>query len=114
MESWSIGVVNARRPGVGMPFTPSPQDSTTPARGAPGSRSCVEAIAAVNGLGAGRFEGNLSGYATGGADHFMHIPRTAATRFSDGAAVGAARRVVLEALTCVELLLARTEAEACA
>src|SRR5437762_551899 len=100
-------------PEPGCPFTPSLQDSTTPARGAR-LRACVEAIAAVNGLGAGRFEGNLSGYATGGADHFMHIPRTAATRFSDGAAVGAARRVVLEALTCVELLLARTEAEACA
>ena len=76
-------------------------------------RLLSEAIAAVNGTIAARFEGNLAGSAATGADRIEHLAGFAAagSLLTGRAARLAALRFVRKALLGVEFLLAGSEGE---
>jgi len=74
----------------------------------------VEAITAINGAIAARLEGHLRGYAAAIANHFVHLPLTAAGVLrctTSRAAGGATAGLILKAFVSKELLLAGREHE---
>src|SRR5262249_52275320 len=74
-------------------------------------RPVREAIPAVDGLLAGWLERHLRRHTAGCTDDLVHLARAPALSLPRLAAIRAARRVVLEPLAGIELLLARRKRE---